>query len=75
MLGTKPRSGALEDIDTQHHEDVMLYWTIIFSVLAVFAAGLGFDTTRNLATYAAMALLLIYLVRWAVILVQRTVQS
>lgn len=53
----------------------MLYWTIIFSVLAEFAAGLGFDTTRNLATYAAMALLLIYLVRWAVILVQRTVQS
>ena len=74
-LGTKPGSVALEYVDTQHHEDVMLYWIIIFSVLAVFAAGLGFDTTRILATYAAMALLLIYLVRLAVTLIQRTLQS
>lgn len=53
----------------------MLYWVIIFSSVALLAAGFGLETTKFIAMGAALILSCIFLLRWVVGLAQRSLQS
>ena len=53
----------------------MLYWIAIFSAVSLLAAGFGLETTRMVAMSAAVILSCLFLLRWAVNLAQRALQS
>lgn len=57
----------------QNHQlpETMLHWTLVFLVVAIIAAILGFGVVAGTAAYIAKILFLVFLIIWIVSLISR----
>ncbi len=67
----RPRLGNPRQYRNHQQPETMLHWTLVFLVVAIIAAILGFGVIAGTAASIAKILFLVFLIIWIVSLVTR----
>jgi uncharacterized membrane protein YtjA (UPF0391 family) len=60
---------AREKVGTSNPTKTMLHWTLVFLVIALIAAALGFGTLSGAAATIAQVLFVVFLIVWVASLI------
>ena len=64
-------AGAIEGVGNNNPTHIMLHWTLVFLVIALIAAFLGFGALAGAAATVAKVCFVLFLILWIVSLLTR----